>query len=78
MNDPTPGTRFTYTVFNETSYAKKRTINEQWTGTVLRAYGDCIGALTVDACRDDTGETMTFWNDSWNVGSLYESIEVHT
>jgi hypothetical protein len=27
--------------------------------------------------RDDNGVTEIFWNDSWNLPSIYESIEVH-
>ncbi len=76
-NIPTPGTRFTYTRFNETYYSKSQSIiKEQWTGTVIRAYEDDIGEPTVETRRDDNGEIQTFWNDSWNVGGLYELVEV--
>jgi hypothetical protein len=74
---PTPGTRFTYTVFNETFYAKDRTISEQWSGTVVRSFVCELGDLAVVIIRDDNGVTEIFWNDSWNLPSIYESIEVH-
>ncbi len=75
-NIPTLGTRFTYTRFNETYYSKTQTIKEQWTGTVIRVYEGDIGEPTVETRRDDNGEIETFWNDSWNVGGLYELVEI--
>lgn len=76
-NTPTPGTRFTYTVFNETFYAKDRTIKEQWSGTVVRSFVDDRGELVVETLRDDNGEVETFWNESWILSSNYETIDVH-
>lgn len=76
-NIPTPGTRVTYSRFSETCYYKNRRPVEQWSGSVIRSYEDEFGDFVVEVERDGGG-VETFWNNSWNHPSPYESVEVHS
>jgi hypothetical protein len=74
-NIPALGTRFIYTRTEETCYAESFSISEQWIGTVIQTYEDSSGSLNVVARRDD-GAIETFHNNSWNIGTVYEHIEI--
>jgi hypothetical protein len=67
---PTIGDRYLYT---RRASLDSDEIGEQWSCTVQRHEIDDVGAHVVTVRNDTAGETVIFWNDSWE-GSETEVI----